>query len=213
MTTTAADIRHAGYAWGMAKAAAGDNQPGPHPGQPQPPDTHRVRNVALGAAVLAGGLLSAKPVTQFLKGQNNIATTMAKKNLAQGMSYRSAAPAKAGFVDKLVDRIGGRKPSTTGKGVFAAGGDALRPSIKDKAGALFEHHAPGIKAKYEGYKRDLMNQRFMQALKTQAPPASGPSLKSRLKWGLLPAAAIGGGAVAGASAASRAHQPQDSAPT
>lgn len=73
-----------GFAAGLLKAAAGDNQPGPMPQQPAPPDSHRKRNVALGAAVLAGGMLGMRHLNRV--GGNLAQQAMKSQRATQGQA-------------------------------------------------------------------------------------------------------------------------------
>lgn len=184
-----------GFAAGLLKAAGGDNQPGPMPQQPAPPDTHRVRNVALGAALLAGGILGAKG----LKNQNQLATKMVEKN-------RSAMGK---------DILG--KMRSGQAGAHAAGADWLKqqgtkPGLGEKAKALAGHYGAKIKA-MAAPSRDLQNQRFMaeHGIKDVSPEGRAKRIKSirnRVIGAVAAPAVLAGGAIAGASGASRAREQQ-----
>lgn len=191
-----------GFAAGLLKAAAaGDNQPGPMPGRPAAPDSHRKRNVALGAAVLAGGALG----TRFARGANQMAMQVAKQQRQQAgsailgrMRQGHAAGAEAGrWMQQNKTPIG----------------------VRERAGALAGHiKQRGQKAMAPS--RELYNQRFMARHNIQ-PAGQKPgvmettkfrdkkkSILHRAKW---VAAGTGGaaiGAAAGASAASKAREPQ-----
>jgi len=78
-------IKTAGFRSGLVKAASSmDNQPGPQPGNPAPPDSHRKRNVALGAALLVGGAMGTKKLysaggTMAAANRKAVARTAANK--------------------------------------------------------------------------------------------------------------------------------------
>lgn len=85
-------IKTAGFRSGLVKAASSmDNQPGPDPGNPAPPDSHRKRNVALGAALLVGGAMGTKKLhsmggTMAASRRVGAATAAAKKIQEAGVN-------------------------------------------------------------------------------------------------------------------------------
>lgn len=188
----------AGFHAALVKAAAaGDNQPGPQPGQPAPPDSHRKRNVALGAGLIAGGLLAARP---FLRNQGQMATQLARQARASQGRNLLARQRRGDHVGAEIGRFMSRK----GKG----------PTVGERARALAGHYKEKAKGIAGNYKRDLGNQRFMREHGIRRGDAKRGPAKKGSKWGnraLMAAAtpvAIGGAAVAGAAGASKARESQ-----
>ncbi len=194
----AAAFTELGFAAGMVKAAAGDNQPGPMPQQPAPPDSHRKRNVALGAALIGGGILSAKGVSNFARGQSQLATQVVKQNrsavgkeiLGRMRKGDHAAHEATRFLHQSKQPITGR----------------------EKVKALAGHYAGKAKKLVEP-SRELKNQRWMaeHGVKDVSPEGKAKARRKTRNKILAAAAApvaVAGGAIAGGSAASRAREAQ-----
>lgn len=200
-----------GFLAGLVKAASGDNQPGPMPQRPSPPDGQRKRNVALGAAVLTAGVLGARHAKVQWQRAGELATK---------------ARAQTGKV--ILDRM--RKGDHVGAEVGRwREGLKTAPGVKEKARAWGQDATSKIRSSMSQRARDLGHQRFMaenkirdlsdeaKATRREAAKvrlskikANGTAAKIRRRVIGIGAGTAGvvGGAVAGASGASKAKEEQ-----
>lgn len=216
-----------GFRAGLMKAAAsGDNQPGPQPTQPAPPDSHRKRNVALGAAVLAGGMLGVRHLNRV--GGNLATQAMKGQRAAQGQQILSGLRSADAGVRAKAQGVA-QKWQQAGKQPFS-------PTMRQKAQAL----GAAAKGKLEGA---IARMRPAAAGANQGPSGLRPynvntnnrtefwanrdrgarrerliahmrskrrgEIKSKAKWMAAGGLGLAGGAIAGASGASRANEAQD----
>ena len=129
----------AGFACGLEKAASMDNQPGPHPGNPEKPDSHRVRNVALGAALLVGGSMAAKGLHGQFKATGAAASAAIKSQravMAKSIGQQAiAAKGNAGQMAKV--KAVAAKFQQLNK-------QPIAPTMGQRFDALKKMHAPKI---------------------------------------------------------------------
>jgi hypothetical protein len=196
-------------------AVAGDNQPGPMPGKPAPPDSHRARGVAVGAGLLAAGLLGRKHIAGAVKSQSQLATSLAtnaakQRRAAQGQGILKAM--KSG--DPAATRVAAKWQQMNKQ--------PIAPSTGDKARALAGHYKQRVQARVtdakmkaigSGSSRDAGHERFWQRVGGKpdggaAPAAKKPGVGKRLARGAVVGGVLAGAAVAGASGASKAREPQ-----
>lgn len=231
----------AGFQSGLLKAAATrgyDNQPGPHPGAPAPPDSHRKRNVALAAAVLGGGMLGTKKLYS-MGGQMAQANRSA---MAQGIgaaARRSVGnPQQMAAVRQTASKFQQlrKSPITVGergRALSSAAGQQF-DQAKTRIGAARDRVVGQYKAnRADALRKDMANmrdaglQRELARAESNLPPAAAgaaasaaPAAPGKLRNGVrragryarnaaLGATILAGGAVAGGSAASRANEQED----
>lgn len=229
----------AGFAAGLVKAAAGDNQPGPATPKPAPPDSRLKRGVAVGAGLLVGGILAAKPALNFAKSQHGLATTLAKNTItgqraSQGRQILSGLKSSNPALREQAQRIApkwqqlAKQPVTpsAGQKVKALAGhyadkvkglpaelgrrqaakEVVRQDIGGQASRDAQHAAFkkqfGIRAPYNEERKQQLIKAFAQAKRKR--------IGGKLMGAAGTAAVLGGAAVAGSSAASRAAEPQSS---
>lgn len=218
-----------GFAAGLVKAAAGDNQPGPMPQQPAAPDSHRKRNVALGAALLAGGLMGTRHLnrtgttlaTQAMKtqraGQGRVIVSALKssnpsvRESAKGVASAWLARNKLPITPTLGQKAQALKGHYKGK----ANGVVARIKSRMASGAQAQAPAPSGKRPYDvdtNNKTEFWANRDRGArrerLVSHMRGKKRGSLKRKAQFAALGTAATVGGAVAGASGASKANEAQ-----
>jgi hypothetical protein len=226
----------AGFSCGLEKAARMDNQPGPHPGNPEKPDSHKARNVALGAALLVGGSMAAKGLHSQYKATGAAATSAIKSQRAgMAKSIGQQAIAAKGDPGQMA------KVKAVGAKFQQLNKQPIAPTMGQRFDALKQMHAPKVEnlknrlgLNAEGQRRrahdafmggirdkvdpDLVKKVFndsphlRKTLQQQHPDivgAPGPSLGKRLKRTAVVGGVLGAGSLMGASAASNAQQPQN----
>lgn len=124
MTKAAAEKR-------ASSSSSMDNQPGPHPGEPAPPDSHRTRAVAAGALTLAAGALGAKKLY-------NMGGTLAKQT-ARVTQNPAARAQMAQHLTSLRSQVraGGANAAAAGADLASAR-KQLAPSLRDRGQALMD---------------------------------------------------------------------------
>jgi hypothetical protein len=196
-----------GFIRGMQKSAGmGDNQPGPQPGNPAPPHSMGVgKKILLAGGALAAAALLKKPVQGLASKEMGVAKQVAHDTARKAMGSASGpvkAPSALQTAGAYVDHRAGQARSAIGGAVGKVKQRYYQGKMQQLAKDIQadRHNLSGIGG----------------ATTTTASPAAAAAAKpSVLRKGLrraafagLGTAALAGGAIAGASAASRATQPQ-----
>lgn len=219
----AVDFKMLGFRSGFEKAAAYDNQPGPMPGSPAPPDSHRKRNVALGAGLLIGGALGTKKL--YSMGGSLAAANRQAMAKSIGDQARKAIGNPSAQSD--VRRVAGKFKELNKQPIsLGERGRALRT----EAGRRIEGAKKGFAARYDQYKLDKAKRNVdiarheavnaeMRRADKNLEGYTPKEPKEKMTWAqvrrrarntAIGAGVMGGASVAGASAASRARQSEDS---
>ncbi len=201
-----------GFGVGLRKSAGmGDNQPGPQPGNPAPPHSSGVgKKLLVAGGALAAAALLKRPVQNLASREMGVARQVAQDSARKAMGGASG-PVKAPSALQTASSYVGHRAQQARDAATGAVGKVRQRYYQSKMPQL----ARDIEADRHGLTGIGGGSGAAPAHAAGAATPKSPTQPGMLRRNLRRAAWIGGGtaalgagAIAGASGASRANQPQ-----